>query len=112
MSNKKYIKGFLEDIVLHLISKEGEMYGYEITQKVRDVSKDAIKITEGALYPILHKLEREEKLTPEYRETNGRLRKYYRITPQGGNRASDASEELATFLTGLSSLFNLNPKNA
>lgn len=112
MSSKKYIKGFLADIVLYLISENDEMYGYEITQKVRELSAGAINITEGALYPVLHKLEREEKLTVAYREANGRLRKYYRITPQGGNRATAATKELTEFLSGLAGLFNLNTGKA
>jgi DNA-binding PadR family transcriptional regulator len=112
MGNKKYIKGFLEDIVLHLINEEGEMYGYEITQKVRELSQGAITITEGALYPILHKLEREAKLTVSYRKIAGRLRKYYRLTPEGGVRAATASIELTQFLAGLAGLFNLNPQKA
>jgi len=112
MSGKKYIKGFLEDIVLHLIGENGEMYGYEITQKVRDLSKGVIAITEGALYPVLHKLEREEKLAVSYRKIDGRLRKYYRLTPEGGKRTESASQELAEFLNGLVGLFNLNTGNA
>ena len=35
------------------------MYGYEITQKVKELTKNKIQITEGALYPLLHKLEAE-----------------------------------------------------
>ena len=109
MSNKKYIKGFLEDIVLHLIGKEGEMYGYDLTKKVEELSKGAIKITEGALYPILHKLENEGKLTAEFKEANGRLRKYYTLTSTGGKTVETSATDLLDFVGGLQQLFNLQP---
>ncbi len=53
MATKNYIKGFLEDIVLYLIHENHEMYGYEITKKVQEITNGTITVTEGALYPIL-----------------------------------------------------------
>jgi DNA-binding PadR family transcriptional regulator len=109
MSSKKYIKGFLEDIVLHLIGQEGEMYGYDLTKRVEELSTGAIKITEGALYPILHKLENEEKLTATFKEANGRLRKYYTLTPIGGKKVETSAIDLLDFIGGLQQLFNVQP---
>jgi DNA-binding MarR family transcriptional regulator len=69
------------------------MYGYEITQKVKELTQDDIQITEGALYPILHKLEAEEVLTAELEKVDGRTRKYYKITPKGNAVAVDRIAE-------------------
>jgi len=106
MASKKYIKGFLEDIVLFLICERGEMYGYEITKKVQEITTGTITITEGALYPILHKLENNGQLTARFKDANGRLRKYYTITDQGISATNESATELDLFLNGLSQIFN------
>ena len=51
------IKGTLKTIILKLLADNGRMYGYEITQRVRELTSERIQITEGALYPTLHALE-------------------------------------------------------
>jgi PadR family transcriptional regulator, regulatory protein PadR len=106
----KHIKGSLSTIILKLLHDNGRMYGYEITQKVKEITKDEIQITEGALYPILHKLEAEEVLTPETEKVDGRTRKYYKITPKGNAVARDRIAELRAFAENLNTI--LNPKLA
>lgn len=59
MANQKLYKGSLQTIILKLLEKQDKMYGYEITRKVKELTKGELKITEGALYPALHKLEAE-----------------------------------------------------
>ena len=51
--SSELIKGTLKTIVLKLLADNKKMYGYEITQRVKEVSGDRIQITEGALYPSL-----------------------------------------------------------
>ena len=51
------LKGTLRTIVLKLLADNGRMYGYEITKRVEELSAGKIKLTFGALYPVLHKLE-------------------------------------------------------
>ena len=109
MKSKRYIKGFLEDIVLHLISENEEMYGYEMTKKVQEITNGVITVTEGALYPILHKLENENKLTATFKNESGRMRKYYKLTPEGGKTVTTGSTELAEFFAGMQQIFNLKP---
>jgi len=105
---QKHVKGSLSAIVLKLLYDNGRMYGYEITQKVKELTKDDITITEGALYPILHKLEAEDILTPETERVDGRIRKYYKITPKGNAVAKDRIAELKAFAENLNLI--LNPK--
>ena len=57
MSTNPLLKGSLQTIILKLLEDNDQMYGYEITQKVKEVSEGEIMLTEGALYPALHKLE-------------------------------------------------------
>lgn len=111
MSNQNLIKGSLSTIVLHLLSENDEMYGYEITQKVKDLTKNDIKITEGALYPTLHKMEAEGLLSTESRIVDNRVRKYYRLTESGTKETAHKMAELEEFLGNLQKIFNmkLNP---
>lgn len=85
------------------------MYGYELTKKVHEITRGTIAITEGALYPVLHKLEEKGQLTAQFGQANGRMRKYYSITPQGGKTAAQSGEYLNEFLSGLQQIFNSKP---
>lgn len=67
----------------------GETYGYQL---VRDVS-EYIEISESTLYPILKRLEGAQCVTAYTHEHNGRLRRYYRILPQGRERVADFLED-------------------
>lgn len=104
----QHIKGSLNAIVLKLLKDNGRMYGYEITQKVKELTVDEIQITEGALYPLLHKLEAEEVLTTKAEKVDGRIRKYYEITPKGNAAAEIRISELEVFAESLNRI--LNPK--
>ena len=66
-----------------LLSETDKMYGYEITRKVKLLTKGELNITEGALYPALHKLEAEGVLEVEVARVDNRLRKYYKLTEKG-----------------------------
>ncbi|MCK4408408.1 MAG: helix-turn-helix transcriptional regulator, partial [Bacteroidales bacterium] len=50
MYSQELIKGTLQTIILKLLSENERMYGYEITRKVKEITKKKINITEGALY--------------------------------------------------------------
>lgn len=102
-----YIKGFLRDIVLHLIAEQGRSYGYALTREVQRRSAGVIQINEGALYPVLHQLENEGLLLSELVEEAGRIRKYYRLAQ--GQKAQETLRErqaqLQSYLAALSALF-------
>ncbi|MEI7596025.1 MAG: PadR family transcriptional regulator [Bacteroidota bacterium] len=97
MISKDLLKGSLKSIVLNLLAENSRMYGYEITQRVEEISKGEIKLTFGALYPILHKLESEGTLITESVVINNRNRIYYKLTPQGKTVAQEKMEELREF---------------
>ena len=74
------------------------MYGYEITEKVKELTAGEIKITEGALYPALHKLEAEELLSTEIEQVDNRVRKYYSLTKSGKTETATKMSELHAFV--------------
>ncbi len=52
--SSELIKGTLKQLFLKLLATQKKMYGYEIAQRVKELTSDRIQITEGALYPTLH----------------------------------------------------------
>jgi len=81
-------RGLLDVCVLAAIRNE-DSYGYQI---IKDM-KPYVEISESTLYPILKRLEGAELLTVHSVEHNGRLRKYYHITPAGLRRIEDFSQD-------------------
>ena len=81
-------RGLLDVCVLTALRSE-ESYGYQI---IKDM-KPYVEISESTLYPILRRLESAELISVRTAEHNGRLRKYYRITPSGLERIEEFKEE-------------------
>ncbi|MFD2566926.1 PadR family transcriptional regulator [Pseudotenacibaculum haliotis] len=108
MGNQKLYKGSLQTIILKLLEENTRMYGYEITQKVKELTKGELQITEGALYPALHKLEAEGVLEVEVSKVGNRLRKYYRLTEEGLRETTNRLSEMQEFLNTMQKL--VNPK--
>ena len=81
-------RGLLDVCVLAAIKNE-DSYGYQI---IKDM-KPYVDISESTLYPILRRLENAKLLTVRSAEYNGRLRKYFSITPAGLARINDFKEE-------------------
>lgn len=81
-------RGLIDICVLKVLSRH-DSYGYQL---VKDVS-ECVEMSESTLYPILKRLEAAELLTVYSMEHNGRLRKYYRITPAGMRRIKEFIEE-------------------
>ncbi len=106
MGNSKLYKGSLNTIILKLLEEQGKMYGYEITQKVKELTKGELKITEGALYPALHKLEAEGLLDVEVAKVDNRLRKYYKLTEEGEKETVNRLAELEDFIRSMQHLVN------
>lgn len=83
MISKDLVAASSRPLVLSIL-EEGESYGYAIIQRVRELSEDRIQWTDGMLYPVLHRLEREGLITSRWHTPEkGRRRKYYRLNPEG-----------------------------
>ena len=77
-------RGFLETCVLATLERR-ESYGYQIVKDVPPL----LGLTESTLYPLLKRLESSGCITVRSAEHNGRLRKYYRVTPAGAARIEE-----------------------
>lgn len=110
MQSNEFIKGTIRTIILKLLAQNKQMYGYEITQKVAQLSKDEIKLTYGALYPTLYKLEAEGLLVTTTEIVDNRARKYYALTQEGKKFAKVKVSELQRFTEILSAILADTPK--
>ncbi len=106
MYSNELIKGTLKTVVLSLLAKKGRMYGYEITQHVKEETEGKIQLTEGALYPLLHRLEADGLLLTEKVSIGKRVRKYYRLTKEGTESAASLVEEFKEFSKTMNRLLN------
>ncbi len=81
-------RGMLDICVLAAIRRE-DSYGYQILKDL----KPHVQLSESTLYPILRRLEAAGQLTVRTAEHNGRLRKYYHLTPEGQARIAQFKAE-------------------
>jgi len=79
MIDKDFFLGFIKVHILHHASEE-EIYGVEILEELR---RHGYSLSPGTLYPTLHLLERQGHLKSRKETVNGKVRKYYSITPEG-----------------------------
>ena len=77
------LQGTLDLLVLKALSL-APMHGWGISQRIQQLSRDALQIGQGSLYPALYRLERKALVTSEWSTTeNNREAKYYRLTAAG-----------------------------
>lgn len=108
--SSELIKGTLKTIVLKLLADNSRMYGYEITQKVKELTGEKIQITEGALYPTLHALEDAGLVSTEMEYIGKRVRKYYSLSADGKTKAHEKVSELTDFMETMKFLLDLKPQ--
>ncbi|MEQ9263447.1 MAG: helix-turn-helix transcriptional regulator [Owenweeksia sp.] len=110
MAVSQLLKGTLSTIILKLLADNGRMYGYEIIKNIHKLSGETIHVTEGALYPALHKLEAHGFLDIELAAVDNRTRKYYSLSKKGEQATVDKLEELQAFLQSINGI--LSPRIA
>jgi len=109
MNQTELLKGTLGTIILRLLEEKGRMYGYEITQMVKEMSDEKILVKEGSLYPALHKLEADGLVVAEEVFIGKRVRKYYTLTKPGKKAAKASVDELLAFLQTIHNLITATP---
>jgi len=93
------VQGTLDLLILKILALE-PLHGWAIGQRLRQVSGDVLQVSDGSLYPALHKLENEGWITAEWKPTeNNRRAKFYALT-RAGRRRLDAETVLWRRLTG------------
>ena len=101
------VQGTLDLLVLKMLALE-PMNGWAIGQRLRQVSKDVLQVSDGSLYPALHKLEQEGWITAEWRASeNNRRAKFYSLTRAGRRRLAEERESWARLSKAISTVVRL-----
>lgn len=90
--DKALMSGSMGMLLLKLLS-EGDKYGYEMIETLRQRSQNVFELKAGTLYPLLHGLEEKKLLTSYEMEAMGKVRKYYSITKEGRKTLKLKEEE-------------------
>jgi PadR family transcriptional regulator, regulatory protein PadR len=99
-------QGTLDMLILQTLSLE-PAHGYGIAQRLQQVSREAVQINQGSLYPALHRLEQRGWLTAEWRQSEtGREAKFYALTKTGRKQLVVEKESWARLTTAVQLIFD------
>ena len=101
--DKSLISGSMTMLILRLLA-EKDMYGYEMIDTLSKRSSNVFELKVGTLYPLLHSMVQSGYLESYNHEANGKLRKYYRITPNGKKFLDKMIEEWNVYVNAVSSM--------
>jgi len=77
------LKGTLDMLILKVVAA-GPIHGYAISQRIQQISRDFFQVPQGSLYPALHRLEEQDWLEAQWKDTStGREAKFYALTRKG-----------------------------
>jgi len=98
------VQGTLDLLLLKILALE-PLNGFAIGQRLRQVSDEVLQVSDGSLYPALHKLEQQGWITAEWKRTeNNRRAKFYSLTRPGRRHLEKEAaqwERLSAAITGL-----------
>jgi transcriptional regulator len=102
------VLGTLDLLVLKILAIEPQ-HGWAIGLRLRSLSGDVLQVSEGSLYPALHKLEQEGWITAEWKQTeNNRRAKFYSLTPMGRKQLVTEAENWRRLSSAISHVVQLS----
>ena len=91
------LQGTLDLLVLKILAL-APTHGWDITQRIQQISKEVLKVNQGSLYPALHRLEAKGWIASEWGESdNNRRAKNYKLTARGRKQLAEERETWARF---------------
>ncbi len=101
------VQGTLDLLLLKILALE-PLNGWAISQRLKTVSGDILQVSDGSLYPALHKLEQEGWITAEWKATeNNRRAKWYSLTRLGRRQLQKESENWTRLSDAISAVIRL-----
>ncbi len=95
--NVDLVQGMLDMLILKALSLE-PMHGWGVAQRIQQISRDALQVNQGSLYPALHRLEHRGWITASWGVSeNNRKAKYYRLTATGSRRLAAEADTWRRF---------------
>jgi PadR family transcriptional regulator PadR len=101
------VQGTLDLLLLKILAL-GPMHGWAVSQRLRQVSGDALQVSDGSLYPALHKLEQEGWIEAEWKTSElGRRAKFYVLTRSGRRHLEREAANWARLSNAISAVVKL-----
>src|ERR1700761_2871875 len=98
------VQGTLDLLVLKILAL-GPLHGFALSQRLKQVSGDVLQVSDGSLYPALHKLEQQGWISAEWKPTeNNRRAKFYSLTRLGRRhlaKEAESWERISTAISGV-----------
>ena len=108
MISKNLTAATTKPLILGIL-KQGKSYGYLIISKIKEMSGGSMNWSDGMLYPVLHRLEKEELIRSEWIMSDGsRPRKYYEITARGKKELIVEKEQWVRISSVLSQIWDID----
>ena len=102
------VQGTLDMLLLKILAL-GPMNGFAVSQRLMQVSGHVLQVSDGSLYPALHKLEQEGWITAEWKTSeNGRRAKYYSLTRLGRRHLEKEADNWGRLSNAISRVSKLN----
>jgi PadR family transcriptional regulator PadR len=100
-ANADVLQGTLDMLILKSLSL-GPMHGWGVSQRIQQISRDALRVNQGSLYPAMHRLEQRDWIRAEWGTSeNNRRAKFYRLTPQGKRQLESEEQAWRRFAKGV-----------
>jgi PadR family transcriptional regulator PadR len=104
------LPGTLEMLILKAVSLK-PLHGYGVLLRIRQISKDALEIPQGSLYPALYRLESHDLITAEWGQSeNNRRAKYYTLTTAGRRRLREETAGWNRLASAMTAALNAKPE--
>ena len=101
------VQGTLDLLILKILALE-PMHGWAISQRLSQVSGDVLQVSDGSLYPALHKLEQEGWISAEWKQSeNNRRAKFYSLTRLGRKQLEKEAANWNRLATAITQVVNL-----
>ena len=111
MLSKNLTAASTKPIILGIL-KQGKSYGYLIIKRIKELSGGKMEYSDGMLYPVLHRLEKEGLIKSDWiMENDSRPRKYYEITDEGKKALIFEKEQWMQVTSVLESIWELKLTN-
>lgn len=107
--SKSLVAASSKPLILGIL-REGTSYGYAIIQRVKEISDGKLEWSDGMLYPVLHRLEKEGLIQSHWKQSEeGRHRKYYSITEAGKQSWLEEKANWNSMNEVMQTLWTINP---
>ena len=101
------VQGTLDLLILKILALE-PLHGFAVGQRLKQLSADVLQVSDGSLYPALHKLEQEGWITAEWRPTeNNRRAKFYSLTRLGRRQLEQEKANWSRLSAAISTVVRL-----